>query len=280
VLRVRRDALERFGERAIHTGMPLATLEEPLVPLYFHHRYQTTAAAKAIGGERYAYALRGDRQEPVRPVPADEQAQALAAVLRTLRPAELALPRSILKLLPPRPFGFEPHRELFRRRTGVTFDPLAPAEAAAGTSVALLLEPARVARLVAQKALDPRMPGLDTVLDRLVREAFEGTPADPYEAEIARIVRYVVVDKIRALAGGHPLPQARALARAQLEAMRARLAANAVEGDGPERASRAYLLAHVTRFLEGKERDEPPEPSFAPPPGEPIGTGPLGCALD
>ena len=47
---VRRVALDRFGESAIPAGRPLATLEEALVPLYLHHRYQIDAAASALGG--------------------------------------------------------------------------------------------------------------------------------------------------------------------------------------------------------------------------------------
>ena len=45
-MRVRRAALNRFGENTIRAGMPLATMEEALVPLYLYHRYQAEAAAK------------------------------------------------------------------------------------------------------------------------------------------------------------------------------------------------------------------------------------------
>src|SRR5690606_19601451 len=60
MMEVRRAALERFGERAIRSGAPLATIEEALVPLYLHHRYQVEAAAKVLAGKSYSYALRGD----------------------------------------------------------------------------------------------------------------------------------------------------------------------------------------------------------------------------
>ncbi|MBW3654754.1 MAG: zinc-dependent metalloprotease, partial [Gemmatimonadetes bacterium] len=64
---VRRAALERFGERAIRAGRPMATIEEALVPLYLHHRYQAEAVVKVLGGMSYTYALRGDRQDPLTP---------------------------------------------------------------------------------------------------------------------------------------------------------------------------------------------------------------------
>ncbi|HEX6908945.1 MAG TPA: zinc-dependent metalloprotease, partial [Longimicrobium sp.] len=103
VLQVRRAALDRFGAAAIRAGRPLATLEEVLVPLYLHHRYQTEAAAKVLGGQEYAFALRGDEQAGPRPVPGDVQRSALNALLLTLDPEQLALPRSVLGLIPPRP---------------------------------------------------------------------------------------------------------------------------------------------------------------------------------
>ena len=46
-MEVRRIALARFGERNLRPGAPLGTLSAVLVPLYFHHRYQLEAAAKA-----------------------------------------------------------------------------------------------------------------------------------------------------------------------------------------------------------------------------------------
>ena len=70
MLGVRRAALARFGEHAIKRGMPMAQIEEVLVPLYLHHRYQVEAAASAVGGINYIYAMRGDGREPVKPVPA------------------------------------------------------------------------------------------------------------------------------------------------------------------------------------------------------------------
>jgi hypothetical protein len=135
VLAVRRAALQRLGENAVRRGAPLATIEETLVPLYLHHRYQTEAAVKLVGGVTYSYALRGDGQPPPTPVPAAAQLAALDAVLGTLDPAALTLPRGLLAAIPPRPYTFDAHRELFDRWTGLTFDAVSPAAAAAGMSV-------------------------------------------------------------------------------------------------------------------------------------------------
>ena len=50
MMAVRRASLSRFGEQAIKRGQPMALMEEVLVPLYLHHRYQIEAAASAVGG--------------------------------------------------------------------------------------------------------------------------------------------------------------------------------------------------------------------------------------
>ncbi|MDP6054522.1 MAG: zinc-dependent metalloprotease, partial [Candidatus Latescibacteria bacterium] len=59
LMKIRRMALDRFGVKAIKNGEPMATMEEVLVPLYMYHRFQVTAAASALGGMHYIYALRG-----------------------------------------------------------------------------------------------------------------------------------------------------------------------------------------------------------------------------
>ena len=65
MMNIRRAGMERFGETAIQKDMPMAMLEEVLVPLYLHHRYAVEAAASTIGGQNYIYAFRGDGRKPV-----------------------------------------------------------------------------------------------------------------------------------------------------------------------------------------------------------------------
>jgi hypothetical protein len=270
---VRRAALGRFGDRAIRDGRPLATLEEALVPLFLHHRYQTAATIKSIGGIFYTYAMRGDGQEPWHAVPADAQRRALDAVLRTLRPSELAIPRKILERIPPRPEGYAPHRELFVRRTGVAFDPIAPAETAAELTVGTLLLPERAARLVTQRALDPKLPGLDDVLEQLIAAGCDAdTPSDPYEAEIARTVLATIVGEIERLAIHAPMAQVRAEARAALSALPDRFERRRAV-DPRDTASRKLLAASIAAVLDGRERPPVLPPIAEPPPGEPIGDG-------
>lgn len=272
VMSVRRAALARFGDRALPRGAPLATLEEVLVPLYLHHRYQVEAAVKLVAGQYYDYALRGDGTEPLRWASAAEQRRALDAVLRTLAPRELVLPPAVLARMPPRPVTYQPHRELFARTTGPVFDPVSPAAAAADLVVRLLLAPERAARLVLQQAFDPSLPGLETVLDRLVAATFGAAPTTAYEAEVARAVQRVVADRLIELAGGAAMAQVRAVATRKL----AELAARPVQSAGPQAAADRAALALVSRDIR-RFLDRPWDPSRlaeAPelPPGSPIGT--------
>jgi hypothetical protein len=271
MLDVRRAALSRFGERALRRGQPLATLEEVLVPLYLHHRYQVEAAASVLGGADYGYTFRGDAGVPYRRVPGDQQRAALGALTAALAPSTLALPRSLLDLIPPRPPGWGGSRELFPRYTGDVFDAITPAIVAAEHTVSSMLSGSRAARLVEQHALDPSLPGLDDVIDALYAASFEARVSSPYEEEIRRAVERVVVDNLMELAGGADMPQVRAIASYRLEQRQTQLAATNGEADVSQAAHFALLERDIEKFLE-----RPMQPYALPdaptaPPGAPIG---------
>ena len=269
MMEVRRHALDRFGEAAIRAGRPIVTVEEALVPLYMHHRYQVDAAASMLGGLEYIYAFRGDGRTPMRRVSGDAQRAALAALAATLRPAELAIPAGVLDLLPPRPPGFGRSRETFPRYTGPAFDAVTPAVVAADHTISRVLQPARAARLVEQHALDPELPGLDEVLIALVDGVRPAANETPYHTELRLAAYRVLVDRIMALAEGAPMPHVRAIATHRLVELRAEMAAN----PPPERdAAFVHLIDRdIERFL-----DKPSSPYEMPgtpnaPPGAPIG---------
>ena len=268
---VRRVALDRFGERSIKTGEPLATMEEVLVPLYLHHRYQAEATAKVVAGQYYTYAMRGDGQEPLRAVPASEQQTALRALMRTLDPRELAIPRSILAKLPPRPMGYDPHQELFARTTGLVFDAVTPAAGAADATLMFLLHPERAARMVQQNALDPSLPGLSDVIATVRQATFGLSPSDGCQAEINRAVETAFVARLMALAGRAPNPQVRAVAVWELDGIVQWMSENLDGASAADRAHYLWLAAEVSRF-ERREFDSaavPVTPDM--PPGAPIG---------
>jgi len=147
VMKVRAVALEHFGEKNIRPGTPMAMLEDVLVPAYLIHRYQLEAVTKIVGGMYYSYALRGDGQTITRAVSKEDQLKALQAVVDCIDPKLLVLPASITSIIPPRPAGYNFTRELFKKRTGLAFDAMAPAETAADFPLSFLFNSERVSRM-------------------------------------------------------------------------------------------------------------------------------------
>ena len=209
VMDVRKIALANFTEKKIAVGAPMATLEEVFVPMYMFHRYQVEAAAKVLGGQTYTNALRGDGQAVLAAVPAEEQNRALSVLLSTLNPGFLAVPQAVLALIPPRPFRYDPNpREVFKRHTGITFDPLGPPEAAAGMTLRLMLNPERCARLASQRwIVNGQLPSLNQVIDQLITSTY-GAPQGyrqnkkdvTYDGAIRRMVHRKVLESLMQLA--------------------------------------------------------------------------------
>jgi hypothetical protein len=163
----------------------MALLEDVLVPVYLYHRYQVESVVKMVGGMDYNYALRGDGQPVITPLDKKKQQEALDALLATIEPAQLRLPDTLIKLIPPRPEGYDFTRELFTKRTGLSFDALSPAESATDMVFSFLFQQERLSRLAQQEftlnglSLDdmlktvrkatfsaPRLKGLDALLQQ------------------------------------------------------------------------------------------------------------------
>lgn len=269
-LEVRKIALARFGERNVREGVPLASLEEVLAPLYFHHRYELTRAAKALGGLDYAYNVRGDGQPPSRPIPAATQRAALKQILSVLSPETLDLPEPALALLLPRAFEQDEGPELFQHATSPTFDALGAAETASRMAVESLLQRERAARLVDQHRRDTSLPGLEDVLDGLTTTAFAAASEPERQAELRRVIQSAVVTGMVRLAEDRDAPaRVRSRVDAALQALLDRL--RAAPGT-PSRAHDAFLQRELEAHFR-RPRDPSPVPPTAlpPPPGEPIG---------
>lgn len=273
-LDVRHAALNQFGEQAIRTGRPLATLEEVLVPLYLRHRYQVEATVKLLGGVTYTYALRGGTQPLPEPVPGTTQEEALDVLIQTVQPPALRLPANIRTRIPPRPPGYGAHRELFDRHTGLIFDPYTPAASVADLVFGLVLNPQRAARLTYQADFDTSLPDFESILES-VSSATWGVPvvSDPYDAELQRVVQGVWIDELMALAvNGQAAGAVRAMATQKLREFHEWLQENPGSSrDEETRAHRSMVLDDIDRFL---LRDYDPDEERAAvtvPPGSPIG---------
>jgi hypothetical protein len=200
--------------------------------------------------------------------PADQRA-ALAAVLKTLSPATLTLPESLLALFPPRPPGLPRTQESFPSATGLTFDPIAAAQSAADLTLALLLNPQRANRLVEYHARDSAEPSLDDV----IHATFASTHVASSDSGLALEIRHAVDDRIllalMALGANQAAsPQTQAIVRAALSARLVALRGSAVSGE--EGAFNQLEASRIDAFLADPSKFIPAKPIPAPP-GMPIG---------
>jgi hypothetical protein len=253
--------LAHFGENNIREGAPLATLDDLMVPLFLLHRYQTEAASKSLGGNEYSYALRGDGQKPTQIVAGAEQRRALKVLLTTIDPGTLTLPDRILELIPPRPPGYPRTRESFPNQSGLTFDPIAGAQAAAELTIGLILNPQRAARLVEYHSRDAANPGLEEVIDTLIHATWSSSgKATGLQKEVAAMVKTVALERLIGLAVDPTASvEVRAISKAEISKLKSLF------------SSDAYAAGLVARFEDDPKELALPKPLEAPP-GQPIGS--------
>ncbi|HEX3876952.1 MAG TPA: zinc-dependent metalloprotease [Bryobacteraceae bacterium] len=265
---VRAKALENFSANAIRMGEPMSKLEDVLVPVFLLHRYQTEAASKVVGGLYYTYAVRGDGQKVVEHISGPEQRRALDALLKTIKPETLTLPDRLLKLMPPPAEGYGRTREDFRTRTGLTFDPVGAAEAAADMTINLLLNAERAARLAQYHAESPSEPGLSEVIDKLMAATWKAPDAHGLAGEVQRAVDIVALYRLMSLSANESAPgEVRAIALAKLAALRDWSPAPA---NAEMVTLHRFAVAEIKRFETNPGEITVPRPPTAPP-GMPIG---------
>ena len=198
VNKVRNKALSQFGEKNIRPGMPMAMLEDVLVPVYLYHRYQLEAVTKWVGGLNYTYALRGDGQIVTKPLSKDDQLKALNAVIDCIDPKFLLLPDAIVKLIPPRPSGYNFTRELFKKRTGLAFDMLSPAETAADFPLSFLFNTERINRMVQYEAANGGL-GLNEMITILLNKTWKAERRTGLEKLIQQQTEQVLLTYLLAI---------------------------------------------------------------------------------
>ena len=272
-IEVRRIALSQFGLRNLPVGEPLSSLEEKLVPLYLHHRYQLEAAAKTIGGVYYTYAVKEKGAivpEAVRQiVPPAKQRDAINAVMSTLEPSFLQIPQRIINVIPPRAFGYERGpAELFEKRTTPLFDPIAAAMSSADITLGALLDPRRGARMEQFHAENGDNPNFPEVLDEIT--GIVTRRAAGYRGAITRATARLFTTRLMDLVQNRDADaQVRADATEALRLLAAAL--TGTSNEPAELAHRHALREDIRRFLERPDqpRTQPRPPEI--PPGPPIG---------
>jgi hypothetical protein len=263
-IEVRRIGLESFGPAAIRNGEPHSSLENVLLPLYMHHRFQLNSAAQSIGGANYLYTVRGDGQTPFTIIDGEEQRDALETVLSTLDVDFLTLPETILELIPPPAYRFN-QGESFAGRTGLLFDSLGAAEASASLSARQILNPARMARLVAYGAMGD-YPDLEEVVDRLLEVTWSAdTPDSNYQQQLLNVVQRVTADEMMAQASS---AESSAQVKAVLSDRLVKLA-NRLERQRGASAHQLTVAADIRRWQQSPG-DALPKAALELPPGDPI----------
>ena len=243
IMKVRSIALRNFSEKKIRFGMPMAKLEDVLVPIYLYHRYQIVAAAKVLGGLYYSYSHRGDGQKNPQIAAFADQRRALDALLTTIHPKNLALEENLLSLIPPRPLpGY----------TGLTFDPMGAAETVVNITIPLLLSPERAARLEEYHAREEKNPGFHEVLDKLVTATWKSEGETGYLAAVQRVVNNAFLYHLIRLADNdQAAPQVRAVAWMKLDELKKWLVRRMDRKiDEGLKTHYFYALSQITLFQE------------------------------
>ena len=264
--KVRAKALMQFGMQSIPSGTPMAMLEDVLVPVYFHHRYQLEAATKLVGGLNYTYALKEDGQLITAPITKEQQERAMQAILECIDPSFLKLPSNIVALIPPRPAGYEFTRELFKKKTGLSFDQLSPAEAAADMPLSFLFHSERINRLV-QQEYDGGY-GYSQMFDALMNATFKAKRRVAIEAAIQMQNEQLLLTYLLATSVDEKLSYpAKASVIASLSSLRTWLEATRKSTDDDN------YKAHLDIALDRYKSPEKAKPTLhaIPPPGAPIG---------
>lgn len=267
LLKIREKALEQFSENNLLPNRPMALLEDVLVPVYHLHRYQLESVVKLIGGMQYSYALRGDKQLITKIIPKNEQMQALEGLLSGISAENLTLPERIIRLIPPRPAGFEASRELFDKRTGLSFDPLMAAEAFANYGVSLLLHPQRANRLIEYKARENNL-GLEEVLNLLMEKTWKANRLNGLGYEVQLSIEQVVLTNLLLLYNDEAAHwQVRAIVGQFLQDLKTWM-----ESEKSKSTNKSYQ-AHLELALKRIQNPEKPKANIHKniPPGAPIG---------
>ena len=279
MLKLRENRMRTFGLNAIPEGQPQALLEEVFVPLYLMHRYQIEATSKLLGGVDYRYKIKGDNQIEHDWVSNEEQQAALEALLLTISPRQLRVPERILKLIPPRPFGYGRNRETFVSRVNPIFDPIAPAETIVDLTFDFMLDGARVSRLYLQHLKQNNLLGLNDMLSTVEKQVFSNYTKEDLNLEVTLMTQSKYVDHLIALSKNADVSNTiRAIARGRLRGLANNIS---LDNSGMNAAGQhsLYLGEKITAFLDLPEELIPQETLKAPD-GSPIGMEAMSCDFD
>ncbi|MEO6166127.1 MAG: hypothetical protein ABIO98_01305, partial [Chitinophagales bacterium] len=176
---------------------------------------------------------------------------------------------SIIQLIPPRPDGYSYNRELFNRRTGLAFDPLAAAETAADFPLSFLFNTSRLNRMVQYKATYNGL-GVDEMITLLINKFWKSPSLKGLEGLIQKQNQQLLLTYLLAVSVNDDASFA---TRAQV--MKAtddlKAFANLQLKTTTEAESKGYLLLTLERMKAPEKAKSAMHEAM--PPGSPIGCG-------
>ncbi|MEO6917382.1 MAG: zinc-dependent metalloprotease [Chitinophagaceae bacterium] len=271
IMTVRRKVLDNFSEKAIMANAPMSTLEEVLVPIYLLHRYQVEGVANSLGGLFFTHALKNDGQTVTKMIDPAEQWRSFEALMTTITPEALALPEALIAKIPPRPSGYQASVETFSGHTGVTFDPIAAAEAAADNTISFLLDPERAARLIEYHSRDEKQPGFMVIVDKIFEKTWKLARPVGYKGELQSVVNNLVLKNLLELAASPRTGEnVRGEAMLKIEELKDWMTAAKASATPALKANILFALSQIEAFKKDPDKFIPPPP-LEMPPGAPIG---------
>ncbi len=196
VLNIRKKAIDNFSIDNIKSDEPYSVLEDVFVPLYFFHRYQTDATSKLIGGINYTYAVKGQKDVIVERVSGNTERKALKQLLKTIDVKEIGIPKRLLKLFPPRAYGYNRTRESFKSNTGVAFDPYGAVQTNVAFTLSYLFHPERINRLLQHNSIDANQLSISEMLDEVIKSTFKQQLNDTYYNSLQTIVKEEILSHL------------------------------------------------------------------------------------
>ena len=192
-------------------------------------------------------------------------------LVAALAPAELAIPDTVISLMAPRPFSYNPYVELFGARTRPAFDELGAARTLAQMVVDAVLQRERAARLIQFASRGNSPLTLGETIDALTADWSASRSESLKNAALRRVAQRAVADRMLLLAADkEAAPEVRALVELRMDGLRKRARALSASGAEMNRAHWAAIAGDFTRWLERQELPSPTPPLRAPP-GDPFG---------
>jgi hypothetical protein len=219
----------------------------------------------------YSYAVKGDGQIATVALSKNSQMDALKALVSCMEPQGLVISESIVKLIPPRPAGFDYTRELFNRRTGLLFDPLAAAETAADMPLSFLFNVNRLNRMVQFQVSNDGL-GIDEMVNYLIDKTWKSSRLKGMEGLIQKQNEQLLLTYLLSTSVNEDASFA---SKAQILQVLDSLKSYASEQvkltkDANEKA---YFLLSLDR-MKNPEKAKPTLHSIAPP------GAPIGCMME